>query len=69
VVFAVFNVNNHLEIEVDKAQQAVSFIENMNNLSSQGAPIDWKEVAQRIALLLKTSEIQNEIPTDTTDSV
>ena len=54
---------------MDKAQQAVSFIENMNNLSSQGAPIDWQEVCRRIRLLLKTPEIQNEISTDTTDSV
>ena len=54
---------------MDKAQKAVAFIDNMMNLSSQGAPIDWKEVTQRIALLLKTPEIQNEISTDTTDSL
>ena len=41
---------------MDRAQQAVAFIENMESLDAQGAPIEWKEVCRRIKALLNTPE-------------
>jgi len=39
---------------MDKAQQVTAFIDNMENLHSQGAPIDWQEVCVRIKKLMNT---------------
>jgi len=49
---------------MDKIQQAIAFIENMNNLEAQGAPIDYKEVVRRIAMLLKAPDVVPEVTTE-----